>query len=133
IAIIVRAHELCGIQPVGVNKQLVERVRERASVAFLAPSMQVGDFVLTPGPHVAEVCEIRTTEFGYASYRVKFLDVHCGPGVDEDWLPTLAVRLFMTRQDMVDGVRARFIEHSYTGSFTDDEIADANRRAILEA
>ncbi len=134
IGIVARAHELCAVEPVGINKVLVKRAKDNSPPAFLAPSAQSGDFVLATGPHIAEVVEVRTTPFGYTRYRVKFLDAESGPGIDEDWLPALAVRLFMTRNEMIDGVKARFAEHPIPDfNFTDSNILLSAREAVVEA
>lgn len=66
---------------------------------------------------------------------MKFIDSETGPGVAEDWLPLLAVRMFMTRQEMIDGVKRLFAEHSGRNSFsyTDEEVAAASREAVVTA
>jgi len=133
LGIVARAHELCGVEPAGVNKVLVRRAADDTAPALLAPIAQPGDFVLTTGPHIAEVLEVQTTDFGYTRYRVSFLDAQSGPGIDEDWLPALAVRLFMTQNEIIDGIKRRFAEHPIPGfGFTDSDVMDAARDAVVE-
>lgn len=131
-AIIARAHDLCGVEPAGVNKVLVARARTAKIPEFLAPALAVGDFVLTTGPHIAEILDIRTTDFGYVSFRVKFLDDVTGPGLAEDWLPALAVRIFMTRHEMIGGLQTRLAEHSMEGQFDEKQMVEASREAVVE-
>jgi len=134
LGIVARAHELCAVEPVGINKLLLSRATDNSAPAFLTPSAGPGDFVLASGPHIAEVVEVRTTAFGYARYRVRFLDAESGPGIEEDWLPVLAVRLFMTRNETISGIKQRFAEHPIPDfEFTDSEVVVAAREAVVEA
>jgi hypothetical protein len=134
IGIIARAHDLCEVEPTGINKHLAERAQSASLWEALAPPLATGDFVLTTGPHIGEICEIRTTPFGYTGCRVRFLDDASGPGITEDWLPALAVRPFMTRKEFLDGIQKRFAEHGMSDhEFTADDIVCASRQAVVEA
>jgi hypothetical protein len=135
IAILCRAHDLCGVDPRGINKAIMEsRNRDRPVGDLLSSRAEVGDFVLIAGPHVAEVCEIRKAQFGYESYRLKSLDTETGPGLTEDWLPAPAVGLFMRRRELLETVHARLAEDAKGDVVvTEEELQDCTREAVVEA
>ena len=135
VAIICRAHDLCNVTPRGINVSLMAQAhRDRPVSELLSGRVSVGDFVLTQGPHLAEVLEIQTTQFGYESYRVEFLDTQNGPGLTESWLPAPAVGPFMKRQQMTEEVRAMLATHT-DGELEigEDEIRQSTREAVLTA
>lgn len=134
IAIICRAHDLCGIEPRGINKSLMQSAnRDRPISKLLSARADVGDFVLTAGTHLAEVLEIRKADFDYESYRVEFLDLENGPGLNEDWLPAPAIMLFMNRKDMIRDVRARLTNQTENRiNFSEGEIRECTKEAVLE-
>lgn len=135
IAIVCRAHDLCGVDPRGINRNLMQPAnRDRPISTLLALRAEVGDFVLIAGPHLAEVREIRKGQFDYESYRLEFLDTDAGLSLNEDWQPAPAVGMFMRCQDLVDEVRARIAEHTKSEIvFTDEELRDATRAAVIKA
>jgi len=134
ITIICRAHDLCGIEPCGINKYLMQSaIRDRPMSKLLSARADVGDFVLTAGTHLAEVLEIRKANFDYESYRVEFLDLENGPGLNEDWLPAPAIMLFMNRKDMIRDVRAHLTNQKENRiNFSEGEIRECTKEAVLE-
>jgi len=134
IAILCRAHELCGVSPRGINRTLMQpENRDRPVSTLLASRVEVGDFVLIAGPHLAEVREIRKGQFGYESYRLEFLDTDAGPGLNEDWQPAPAVGIFMRRQELLGNLRTRLAEDTSGGLvFTNEDLHDATRKTVIE-
>jgi hypothetical protein len=134
-AIICRAHDLCGIEPRGINKSIMQpAIRDRSVSQLLSTRAEVGDFVLVAGPHLGEVLEIRRGQFDYESYRVGFLDVENGPGLREGWLPAPAVGLFMKCRDLIRDVQTCFAEDAESEFIpTDEDLRESTRAAVLES
>lgn len=134
IALICRAHDLCGVEPRGINKSLMQSAnRDRPISELFTARADVGDFVLTNGPHLAEVREIRKAQSNYESYRVEFLDLENGPGLNEDWLSAPAIMLFMKRKDIIQDVRDRLTNQTENGiNFGEMEIRECTKEAVLE-
>lgn len=75
--IVNRAHQLAGLQPLGLAKQVCEHFAMRSEAGSILaqryqPGYEEGDLVLAMG-HLADVLEKRVSEYGLESYRVKFL------------------------------------------------------------
>lgn len=135
VSILRRAHELCSVEPRGINKSVMDPAnRDRPISALLSSRAKVGDFILTAGPHLGEVLETRQTPFGYESYRIAFLDDRHGPGLGEDWLPAPAIGMFMSRDEMVRDVQTRIAEHTNNAlALTNEELQTSTRAAVREA
>ena len=94
---------------------------------------EVGDFVLINGPHLAEVREIRRSQFGYESYRIKFLDSEHGPGLDEDWLPAPAINIYEKRNEQIKKVRDTLSQYKRNDAeFSEQELLDCTSEAVTE-
>lgn len=92
MCILVRAHELCGVAPQGINKTLTSRIRKRKLSPMLESRAVPGDFVLCSNTnYLAEVLEVQRSEYGYERYRVLILDRTREESSDEVWLPAPAV------------------------------------------
>lgn len=134
MSIICRAHELCEIEPHGINRTILLKAHDERSLNNrLFSQAEVGDFVLINGPHLAEVREIRKNKFGYESYRIMFLDSEHGPGLTEDWLPAFSIRIYEKRKEQIKGVRDTLSKYLNDGiEFSEDEIIESTRKAIIE-
>jgi len=133
-SIICRAHELCEIEPHGINRAIVTNAHEkRLPSNMLFSRAEVGDFVLINGPHLAEVREIRRSQFGYESYRIKFLDSEHGPGLDEDWLPAPAINIYEKRNEQIKKVRDTLSQYKRNDAeFSEQELLDCTSEAVTE-
>jgi hypothetical protein len=101
LAIIQRAHDLIELEPEGINKLLMRQERNRPSkMAPTSKKLEKGDFVLANGPYLGEVIDITTNAFGYESYLVRYLKETPLDGIDEDWVPSFEVHVFMKRAEM---------------------------------
>jgi hypothetical protein len=134
IAIICRAHELCEVDPEGVNRYIMRSEnRRRQENALLSTQAKVGDFVVSNGPNISEVMEIRTGEFGYESCRVRFLETtNDYPDLAEDWLPAPALQLFMSRDALVEETRKQ-LQINGLSDVEPQEVQEAVREGVLEA
>lgn len=133
-AIICRAHDLCGVEPRGVNRQLMKpEIRQRPISFLLRNRAEIGDFVLCPGPRLGEVLEVRSGAYGYKRYRLKFFDKGLVPDVQEDWLPALAIRPYMNRGEIVEAAKKALAEDGVSdASLNEEDFKQAARDAILE-
>lgn len=138
LRIIQRAHDLTELEPEGINKVLMRQDRNRLS--NMAPTLkkfEKGDFVLANGPYLGEVIDITTSDFGYESDLVKYLDETPLEGIDEDWLPSLEVQLFMKRAEMLQDVRDVLKKDARESGgpspeFSEKEIFESTRDAVAE-
>jgi hypothetical protein len=138
LAIIQRAHDLAELEPEGINKILTRQDRNRPSNA--APTIKKlgkGDFVLANGPYLGEVIDITTSVFGYESYLVKYLDETPLEGIDEDWIPSFEVQVFMKRAEMDRNLRNVWRNNPpepgvALSEFSEQEIYESARDAVIE-
>lgn len=139
LRIIQRAHDLTRLKPEGINKLLMRQDRNRPpNKAPTLKKFEKGDFVLANGPYLGEVIDITTSAFGYENYLVKYLEQTSLEGIDEDWLPSFEVQLFMKRAEMVRNVRNNTLqmEQDESGTpspeFSEQEIYESTRDAVME-
>ena len=104
MAILNRAHELLGRPSVPLIDQL-RRTLEQSDPAEIVHrhtvrDIKVGDFVLALND-IAEVIEVRESQFGYRSYKVRYLAEKPMPDIGEDWFQARFVRILMTKERVV--------------------------------
>lgn len=131
ISLIVRAHELSGTAPRGINVAvLASHARNTGRDLPVVGNAEVGDFVLIEGPHLAEVLGVETSAVGYEGYRVRVLsDGAVGRLLT---LPAPAVSSFMRRREMIADLAPLLgPTATITPPFTDDEVSEALREAVL--
>ncbi len=138
LRIIQRAHDLTGVEPEDINKLLMRQDRNRLSnMAPISKKLKKGDFVLANGPYLGEVIDVTTSAFGYESYLLKYLEETPLEGIDEDWVPSFEVQLFMKRSEMVRNVREALHKEpdkSKTPSqeFSEQEVYESTRDAVMK-
>ena len=101
--------ELIGEIPDGLNRQIRAALCENTDIATMFEStvgrrLKMGDFVLAYHEHLAQIVDKRTSDFGYESYRVEFLEDTPPWAIPHDWLPAQEVRLLDRLDDLVDPV-----------------------------
>jgi hypothetical protein len=99
--------------------------------------LERGDFVLANGPYLGEVIDITTSDFGYESYLVKYLQETPLEGIDEDWIPSFEIHLFMKRSEMARDVREALQKETEelrapSPEFSEKEIYESTRDAVME-
>lgn len=138
LAIIQRAHDLTELEPEGINKLLMKQDRNRPSkMAPTSKKLEKGDFVLANGPYLGEVIDITTSAFGYESYLVKYLEETPLEGIDEDWVPSFEVHVFMKRAEMDRNLRNVWRNSPPEpgvplSEFSEQEIWESARDAVME-
>ena len=138
LRIIQRAHDLTEVEPEGINKLLMRQDRNRLSnKAPTIKKLEKGDFVLANGPYLGEVIDITTSVFGYESYLVKYLEETPLEGIDEDWVPSFEVHVFMKRAEMARDVRDVLQKEASepifpSPEFSEQEIWESARDAVME-
>ena len=126
------------IEPEGINKLLMKQDRNRLSkIAPTSKKLERGDFVLANGQYLGEVIDITTSAFGYESYLVKYLEEKPLKGIDEDWVPSFEVNVFMKRAEMARDVRESLQKETDklrapSSDFSEEEIYEATRDAVME-
>jgi hypothetical protein len=106
-------------------------------MAPTSKKLEKGDFVLANGPYLGEVIDITTSAFGYESYLVKYLEETPLEGIDEDWVPSFEVHLFMKRAEMLKDVRDALKKNAresgvLSPEFSEQEIYESTRDAVKE-
>lgn len=133
VAVLLRAHELAGVEARGVNASLI---RSRRSLDERTPLVSrragVGDFVLIEGPAFGEVVELDTSKFGYEMYRVHRLAPPQPDVEDDKWLTAPAIQMFLSWDEQVARLSKAITGELKAPPFTKEEIAEAGRAAILE-
>jgi hypothetical protein len=129
---------LTDLEPEGINKLFMRQDRNRLSnTAPISKKLEKGDFVLANGPYLGEVIDITTSDFGYESYLVQYLVEAPLEGIDEDWVPSFEVQLFMKRAEMVRDVRDALQKDARelgipSPEFSEQEIYESARDAVIE-
>lgn len=100
-AILERCHQLLDSPEIAVvdrlRQQLSKSNASRLVHTATVRDIEVGDFVLAYGD-LAEIVEIRVSDYAYRSYRVRYLAEKPKPNIQEDWFPARYVRLFYNKQ-----------------------------------
>lgn len=100
INLILRAHALTGLPPLGLSEQ-VARVKKESIAPQLVKSMQrelkVGDIVLAHGD-LAEVVGMSTSAFGYTSFTVQYLTRPPIPWIQEDEWPATYINRVIAKE-----------------------------------
>lgn len=102
--LILRAHQLCGVTPVGLNQQL-SRVFPKGSIApqligaIMKRELKPGDIVLANGD-LAEVLSMSTSEYGYTSFKVRYLGQPPIPKIVEDEFPARYIKLIIAKENI---------------------------------
>lgn len=65
---------------------------------------QVGDIVLAYG-ELAEVLEVRKSNYDYRTYRIKYLAESPKPDIEEDWFPASYIRRIYTKEQLLANLK----------------------------
>ncbi|MCX5885848.1 MAG: hypothetical protein NT096_08070 [Proteobacteria bacterium] len=138
VSILQRAHILTGLEPEGINRQLMRLNRNVPTKTNpTVPGLEKGDFVLANGPYLGEVLDVEINKFGYKTYLVKYLQETPFEGIEEDWFPSFEIQLFMKRCKMVRDVLAELKKEAHehgdrVPQFSEKEVHEATRNAVVE-
>jgi hypothetical protein len=121
MSILHRVHELLGKPDVpAIHSMLSSVERSNATNAkdllgkIADRGLECGDFVLAGGL-LAEILEVKATNYGNKSYRVKFLAERPNPDLIEDWFPASYVQIFypkaLVATDMQNQVQRGHLSH----------------------
>lgn len=138
VAILQRAHILADLEPEGINKQLVGFNRNRPSKTDpTLKQLEKGDFVFANGPYLGEVVDIKISDFGYETYRVKYLQETPLEDIKEDWLPSFEIQLFIKRCEMVRNATAELKKVARECGtpelqVSEEEVQEATKHAVIE-
>lgn len=138
VAILQRAHILTGLEPEGVNRQLMRFNRSRPSKTNpTVKELEKGDFVLANGTYLGEVIDAETGDFGYETYLVKYLQETPLEGIEEDWLPSFEIQLFMKRCEIVQEVLSELQKDTHERGapvlqVSEEEVREAMHHAVVE-
>jgi len=97
--IILRCYQLLEIEPAGIEEREITRFIEEESIAheLLAQKVSVGDLVIAYAD-LAEVTKVTQSEYGYYSYKVRYLSRPPIPDVDdEDSFPAKYVQPYVKK------------------------------------
>jgi len=137
LALIIRCQLLLGRVPEGINKSYREMHDGNSEPANLVQALkrnpaEVGDIVWVHG-HYAEVLSVKTSNYGYPAYQVKYIEHSPLADVPEDWFAGFEVRLIAKKETVekaADGVAADI--HKTTGKNEDRaKLLDYAKRAVI--
>jgi hypothetical protein len=116
MSVLVRCYRLMGWPEAPIVAKL-EDVSGKAVPKTLFETMveldvEVGDFVLARGD-LAEIIEVLVSEFGYKSYRVRYLAERPMPHILEDFFPSMHLKILYRRSQLIE--RMRQIPKKYGG------------------
>jgi hypothetical protein len=99
-AIIKRCHELLEKPTIAIVNKVLNALdnldTESLIKSITIGEISVGDFVLAYGD-LAEVLEVSQTDYGYKSYKIKYLAEKPKPNIQEDWFPAAHIKKLYTR------------------------------------
>ncbi len=138
--LVVRAYELTGEEPTDVSESLVKVLggdltdADQLLTARHVRDHEIGDLVLAYGD-LAEVVDVAESEFGYRSYKVKYLSKPPIPDISEDWFPAEYVQRIVRKRSARDFYRGNLersgrweAELKQLMSMTDDQLYESMRR-----
>lgn len=79
---------------------------------------EVGDFVLAYGS-LAEILEVRESDYGNRSYRVLYLAERLLPDVSEDWFPARYIQTLFARSDLLAQLDLLWEKHNLPNDVID--------------
>ncbi|RPH81880.1 MAG: hypothetical protein EHM80_00915 [Nitrospiraceae bacterium] len=115
--IILQAHKLAGITLTGDAEFVDNLVRTEADATKALNSvsgkeLSIGDIVFAYGEDLCIVIDKSKSEYGYTSYRVKYLTKPLLPEVPEDWYPARYVHLVCPQKQVREELIRIFETHS---------------------
>ncbi len=96
--IILQAHKLADVPLTGDAEFVNNLIKTQADAtealnSITSKELDVGDIVFAYGEDLCVVTDKSRSEYGYTSYRVKYLTTPLLPEIPEDWYPARYVRL----------------------------------------
>jgi hypothetical protein len=104
LSLLIRCQISMNIIPDGVNRQLRDMYDSNVEAPkklvdeLKAEKAVIGDFIWASG-YLAEVIESKQSDFGFRSYRVRYLQARPISSISEDWFAAGQIRLFLSRKN----------------------------------
>lgn len=137
--VLAACQELLGDVPDGINRQAREVLEDSEEIVDMFESAVgrraiQGSFVLAYGEKLAEVIDTKSSEFGYESYRVRFLEDSAPLGIEDDWLPPQEVRRLYDLDGLAEDVRTELVKGGVPPNELDESsIRKAVRQGMIES
>jgi len=97
-----RAHELLGLDPSGINKQISDYLRYTSNAPELIKlhekDYQIGDLAIT-NDGLGQILEFTTSKYGYKAYKIEYLSHLDSRKIREDWFPAIDIERIAKRKD----------------------------------
>jgi hypothetical protein len=141
--VVVCAHRLAGIEPVGTAKALADSLSTDDAAKMLqrvhGAQHAIGDLVFAYGRDVCLVVGKSESKYGYTSYRVKYITRPMLEEVSEDSFPARYIHTLLPRALLRDTIKRLFAERGATpeevgalDKVPDDEITERITETIGE-
>jgi hypothetical protein len=117
ILVILQVHKLTGVELLG-DALLMNKVFEAGTDArnivesIYGKDLEIGDLVFAYGKDLCIVTDKEKSEYGYSSYRVRYLSPAPLPEVPEDWFPARYVHLVVPRKSLREQLLKIFTEQN---------------------
>lgn len=118
ILVILQAHKVAGIGLSG-DAMVMNKIFESGTDAkkivesIYCKELEVGDLVFAYGKDLCIVTDKKKSEYGYSSYKVRYLSQAPLPEVPEDWFPARYVHLVGSRKDLREQLLKVFKEQNF--------------------
>lgn len=139
INVLVACQKLLSEIPQGINEDIREVLEESDEIrAMFEESVgkraTQGSFVVAYGEILAEVLETRTSQFGYESYCVRFLEEAPPFGIAEDWLPPQEIQRLYDLNRLAEDVREQLTISGVPRDKIDEEALQMSvRNAVIQS
>lgn len=115
ILVILQVHKLAGVELLG-DALLMNKVFESGTDARkivesnYGKDLEIGDIVFAYGKDLCIVTDKKKSQYGYSSYKVRYLSPPPLPEVPEDWFPARYVHLIVPRRSLREQLFKIFTE-----------------------
>jgi len=97
-----RAHELLGLDPSGINKQISNYLRYTSNAPELIKlhkkDYEVGDLAVT-NDGLGQIVKFTTSKYGYKAYKIEYLSRLDLRKIRQDWFPAIDIKRIAKRKD----------------------------------
>jgi len=117
ILVILQVHKLAGVELLG-DALLMNKVFESGTDArkivesIYGKDLEIGDLVFAYGKDLCIVTDKKKSQYGYSSYKVRYLSPAPLPEVPEDWFPARYVHLVVPRKSLREQLLKIFTEQN---------------------
>ncbi|KYG68759.1 hypothetical protein AZI87_05875 [Bdellovibrio bacteriovorus] len=107
------AHKLCDVQPTGdallfEQSMAGEKTSEELFRSISNPEIEVGDLALAYGDSVCLIEDKKFSDYGYCSFKVRYLARPLLPHVTREWLPARRVRQGVSKKTLKNHLKDIF-------------------------